>query len=291
MLRNSTSKFAGRCGVLTVCAAIALTAGLTGAVKRPIKKLGYDPAARSVELFDGLEAGDLEATVILRNPYEGNVFLENKSDQPITVRLPAAIAAVQVLKQGFGGGGGGGQQGGGLGGGGQGGGGQSGGGGFGGGGQQGGGGGGFGGGGQQGGGGGFFSIPPEKVAQVPLVTVCLEHGKADPSARMRYKLVKAEEYTVDPVLRELMAMVGTGKIDKMVAQAAAWHLTDNMSWETLAKKSSRRAIGGLPPAYFFTGDEVLAAQQLVAQARAQANEKEKGGEREGVRKRIPEKRL
>jgi hypothetical protein len=47
------------------------------------------------------------------------VFLENKSDQPITVKLPQSVATVHVLKQmgGMGGMGGGGMGGGGMGGG------------------------------------------------------------------------------------------------------------------------------------------------------------------------------
>jgi hypothetical protein len=262
---------------------------LTGAVKRPIKKLGYDPSARSVGLFEGLEGGDLEATVIMKNPFEGNVFLENKSDQPITVKLPQSVATVHVLKQmgggmggGMGGMGGGGM--GGMGGGGMGGGGQAGGGGMGGmggGGMGGGGMGGMGGGmGGMGGGGGFFSIPPEKVAQVPLNTVCLEHGKADPNPRMHYKLVKTEEFTVDPELRELLLVVASGKFDKKSLQAAAWHLTDKLSWDDLAKKSSRRAVGGLPPVYFFSREEIVAARQIVAQVKTAVREKGTGKKEE-----------
>ena len=93
--------------------------------------------------------------MILKHSKQGNVLIENKTDQPLTVKLPDAVVGVHVLKQGglgmgmsAPGGGGGGQQGGGGGGGGQSsGGGMSGGG---------------GGGGMQGGGGGMgmFSIPP-----------------------------------------------------------------------------------------------------------------------------------
>ena len=167
-------------------------------------------------------------------------------------------------------------------GGGMGGGGQAGGGGLGGMGGGGMGGGGMGGGGMggMGGGGGFFSIPPEKVAQVPLNTVCLEHGKADPNPRMHYKLVKAEEYTVDPELRELLLLVASGKFDKKSLQAAAWHLTDKMSWDDLAKKSSRRAVGGLPPVYFFSRDEIIAARQIVAQVKTLVREKGTGKKEE-----------
>ena len=92
--------------------------------------------------------------MILKNSKQGNVLIENKTDQPLTVKLPDAVVGVHVLKQGGlgmgmsapGGGAGGGMQTG------QGSGGQSSGGGM-----QGG-----GGGGMQGGGGGMgmFSIPP-----------------------------------------------------------------------------------------------------------------------------------
>jgi len=128
------------------------------------------------------------------------------------------------------------------------------------------------------------------VAQVPLTTVCLEHGKADPNARMRYKLVKVEEHTADPVLRELLVMIGTGKVDRQVGQAAAWHLANDMSWDKLAAKVIKR-VGGLPSQPYFSQAELLAAQQLVSQAKATAREKEKeSGKPENSRK-IPEKRI
>jgi len=291
MVRSANARFAARTGVAALCLALLVGASLTGAAKRPLKNLKYDPAARAVELFEGLESGELEATVIPKDSLSSNVFIENKTDQPITVKLPKAVVMVQVLKQGFGGGAAGGGLGAGGPGGGQGGigggGGQAGGGGFGGGQQFGGGGGGFGGGGF---GGGAFSVPPERVAQLPLVTVCLEHGKADPNPKMRYKLVKLETYTSDPVLQELITMVGTGRLDAAIAQAATWHVANDMSWEKLAAKSIRR-VGGLPPEPYFAPGQLAAARELVLQAtaRVRQREKEEGNPREGGRQN--EKRI
>src|SRR5579872_6435626 len=95
-----------RAGALGMCAVVAITTSLTAAPKqRPIKKLSYDPAATSVELFEGIEQGAIEATLIPKSSLEGNVFIENKTKKPITVKFPKAVAAAQVLKQGFGGGG------------------------------------------------------------------------------------------------------------------------------------------------------------------------------------------
>lgn len=274
LFRSITARRLTRSSALLLCAAIALTTSLTAAGKRPMKKLTYDPSAESIELFDGIENGSLDVMMIPKSSLEGNVFIENKSDKPLTIKLPKAVATVQVLKQGFGmGPGAGAGAGGGAAGGQQGGQGQQGGGGFGGGGL---GGGGLGGGGLGGGGlgGGFFSVPPEKTVQIPITTVCLQHGKAEPRPKMTYKLVKLETYTSDPVLQELITMVGTGKLDSGAAQAAAWHLTDNMSWEELAAKKIKH-VGGAPPEPYFSAAQMAAAQQLIAQANQRVREKNK----------------
>lgn len=280
-----------QCGGLCLCAAVAMTVTLTAATKRPspMKKLTYDPTAPTVEMFDGIEQGQLESTVIMKGPFGGTVYLENKSDKPLTVKLPKAVAAVQVFKQGFGQGpgGGGGIGGSGMGGGG-GGGAQSGGGGMGGGGM---GGGGMGGGGMAGGGGGgFFSIPPEKTVQLHLDTVCLNHGKPDPKPHLTYKLVPIEKYTDNTVLQELAAMVSTGKLDRAAAQAAAWHLTDKMSWDDLAKKKIRH-VGGVPPEPYFHPAQIAAARQLLNQAHQRVKDREAKEDEAKPASRRPEVKL
>lgn len=211
-------------------------------------------AAQSVELFAAIEAGQLEVKLVPRNIREANLLIENKTSTPLNVRLPEAFAGVSVLAQ-FGRGGGG--RGGG------GGGGQSIGGGFGGGGF---GGGGFGGGGF---GGGGFNVPPERLVKVTAPCVCLEHGKPDPRPSMAYEIVPIERYTSDPLLKALLKLVGQKRVDYSVAQAAAWHVANGMSWEELADKRIERANGTREP--YFGVDElhqalamVRAAQQLAA---------------------------
>jgi hypothetical protein len=145
-----------------------------------------------------------------------------------------------------------------------------------------------------GGGGGFFSIPPEKTVQIPLTTVCLEHGKTEPRSKMTYKLVKLEEYTSDPALQELLEMVGTGKFenDKAAAQAATWNLANKMSWETLANNEIER-LGGVENDPYFTPAQMEAARQIVAQAQGRAREREKlkdNDESSRPKNRIPEKK-
>lgn len=270
------------CSALALCSALLLTAdGMARSrpsSSRPITKPGLDPDAERVELFDAINDGNLEALVIPKDETGGNVLIENKSDKTLTVQLPDSFVAVHVLKQigGIGGGGlgGGGLGGGGLGGGGLGGGGggQPAGGGFGGGGLGGGGlgGGGLGGGGL--GGGAAFSIPPERVVRVPYVSVCLKHGLPEPSPKATYRLMPTEEYTQDPALQEVIRMVGTGRLEQQSAQAAAWHLTDQMSWQQLAAKAVKRT--GFAPTPYFSRASLYRAQNIVAQAAARARERQ-----------------
>lgn len=263
--------------------------------QRPITKPKFDPDAETVELFAGLEKGQLEVQLIPKDAQQGSMLVENKTDKPLTVQVPEAFVGVQVLKQGYGGGGygGGGYGGGGYGGGGYGGGGsQPVGGGYGG--MMGGMGGmmGMGGGmGGLGGGAGFFSVPPERVVKVPYQSVCLEHGKAEPTPKTTYRLIKVEDFTKDPALQELIRIVGTSRrLHPQVAQAAAWHLTDKMSWRELATKRVER-LGGQAPKPYFSGFELFHAQQLVAQAVERSREGvDQAPETERTLRRVPLRR-
>jgi len=249
---------------------------------RPISKPKFDPAAKQVELFKGMKDGSLAARLILKNSREGNLLIQNKTDQPLTVKLPDAFVGVQVLKQGGmgmgmgGGGGGGGQGGGGGGGGGQSSGGGSGGGG---GGQQ--------GGGAGGGGMGMFSIPPQRVIRLPYRGVCLEHGKREPTSRMYYAVIPVEQYSKDPSLHELLGAVARGQLPTPVAQAAAWNINSKMPWQLLAAKRRIRLGGGYQPPYFHL-QHLIRARQVVAFARArgaerQRNKKDKAQDTEPTR--------
>jgi len=165
---------------------------------------------------------------------------------------------------------GGGMVGGGMGGGGQGG-GRGMGGGMGGGGGGGMGGGGMGGGGGQGGGGGggFFNLEPNKMRRIKVMTVCLEHGKKEPSPRMEYDIVPIEWMTNKPEVIEICKMIGSGQLDQAAAQAATWHYTDNMSWQELAQKVGRIHLNGATEPYFLRQQMIWGFRvATVAQQRA-----------------------
>jgi hypothetical protein len=217
-----------------------------------ITKASMDPSAESMELFSAMEAGKVDVKLILMNSKQATVLIENKTKQGINVRLPEAF--VGVLAQAgdpFGGGGnqgGGGQQQGGFGGN------QFGG----------------GGGGQQ---GGFFNIPAERVGEVRVAGVCLEHGKDEPRPAVKYELKPVEAFSKDPALYQMLKLFGEKKINQRVAQAAAWHIASKMSWDELAAKQVKRL--GQSPQPYFSQQELRAALQLVEAAKTAA-EKEPG---------------
>ena len=235
--------------------------------KPVILKPRFDASAERVDLFEGMEDGRIQSKVVPRGSEGGVVLFTNLSTVPLTVELPESFVAVHVLKQlddGGGAGGGGGAAGGG---------GQSAGGGFGGGGGGVGGGGGFGGGGGgAGGGGGFFSIPPERTVRVPYVSACLNHGKPDPAPSMNYQLIRVSEYTSDPVLTELIQMVGSGRIDQHSAQAAVWTRTDNMSWKNLADKGTQGIQGRVS---YFNAQQLAQAERILMTAEGRVRESAK----------------
>ena len=92
----------------------------------------------------------------------------------------------------------------------------------------------------------MFNVPPEKVGQLKVATVCLEHGKREPRAAIPYEIKPLDSVTTKPGVRELCAMLGSGQINQRAAQAAAWHLNNGMSWQELAAKRHRFANGTRP---------------------------------------------
>jgi len=220
-------------------------------------------ASQASELFAAEADGLVAVKYIPNDSRSAQVIITNRTSKPLSLRLPAAFAGVPVLAQmGMGGGGGAAA---GFGAGGIGGGPQATGGGLGGQGMN-----GMGGGGGAGAaGGGAFSIPPQKTRVLRVTTVCLEHGKPEPSSRHPYKLAAVESFSTDPKLAVVLESLGRGELSQKVAQAAAWNLSNGLSWERLAAEKIDHA-GGVPDEPYFTAAELLAAQRVVAIATQQA---------------------
>src|SRR5262245_59344877 len=235
-LQNVVSRFALTAAFVL---AVAMPNLCWSAVPEKSVKRKKQPTTATVELFAGMESGAVSAVMIMKDSTEGTVLVTNKTDKPLTLKLPEAFAGVPILAQrGMGGMGGmGGGMGGGRGG------------------MQGMGGGMMGGGmgggmGGMGGGGGMFSIGPEKVQKIKIAAVCLDHGKIDPNQTVIYQPIPIESYSKDPAIAQLVKLMRHGQIDQHSAQAAAWHIQNGLTWEELAKKIGINHINGTQEPYF-----------------------------------------
>ncbi len=214
-------------------------------------------AGVSMDMFDAMQNGAIEAKFVARSSEKGRIIMENKTAAAISIEIPDAFIGIPMAQMGGmgggllgGGGGGGGQQSvGGGGGGGRGGGGR--------------GGGGRGGGGR---GGGGFNIPPEAIVRVDVPLLCLDHGLKDPSSSKPYAIRPIENYVQDPALIAVVAAYANGDLPPGAAQAAAWHINSEVSWDALASKltGTVRNINRQP---YFSQDEIQAGMAIVSEAR------------------------
>jgi hypothetical protein len=211
----------------------------------------------TMDLFDAMQQGKLDATFIAKNAQRGRLVLRNRTSQPINVGMPNAFIGVPLAQMGgMGMGGGMGGMGGGMMGGmqrmggGMGGGGGRGGGGF---------------GGRGGGRGGGFSVPPEKTIRIDVPLVCLDHGLREPSPAKPYAIRPIENYVKDPAVIEIVAAYANGDVPEAVAQAAVWNLESHVSWPALAAKLTGTERYAVRDPYF-SRDEIKAAMSLVANA-------------------------
>ena len=229
-----------RLGLTMVAALLPAVLLADGPAQLMTRSAPADPNATTIDLFDGIANGDIAVKLIPKDSKESRVLIENKTDKPLSIKLPDAFAGVPVLAQAAGAGVGGGAAG-----------------------QNQGVGGGMmgGGGGGMGGGGGFMNVPPEKIGQLKVATVCLDHGKAEPRPAVPYEVKPIESYTDKPEVQELCRMLGTGQINQRAAQVAAWHLNNNISWQDLAMKQLRYANGASVP--YFSPQEIRAGMQLA----------------------------
>jgi hypothetical protein len=206
--------------------------------------------APAQDVFVAIAAGDLEVGVVPRDERRLTIQLKNKTDRPLTIQLPPALAAAPILAQpglfpfpgglpnqnaGFGNSapqqlglpGGGGNNGNLFG----------------------------------GNNGGIFNIPAGRAIKIKADCVCLEFGKPSPDSRMKYELKPLSEVCDHPELVSVLQSLGKRQIDQRVAQAAAWHLTDSVSWNKLASLVERQ-VGGVKVMQFQTS-EVAAARLFL----------------------------
>jgi hypothetical protein len=212
------------------------------------ESLAPDAAAepREVELFAAIDEGAVDVVLIPRDSKKVTIQVKNKTDKPLTVKLPAAFAGVPVLAQfqppggaapqaiGMPGGGGGNPL--------------------------------F--------GGGVMNIPPGKIVKVKRPAVCLEHGKPEPSPRIAYRIAPLEEANDNEGVRELLTQYTFDRTNQRIAQLAAWHLANSKSWEELDALTIKHINRQVTRQ--FSREEIAASRKVVASLPSQTGERLKG---------------
>ena len=189
----------------------------------------------SVDLFQAMDHGEIEVIIRNKDAANANLIVENKTDKPLAIRMPAAFSCVPVMRQGGAGAPG---MGGGM------------------------------------GGGGFFNIPPGRVGKTSLKTFCLEEGKPDPRSRIEYRIQPLTDLNSDPKIFEMCRMLANDEIAQPVAQAAAWNVANGLSWHELLVKNRIERMDGSYERYFHPQHLVIAQRVTVASAqRAEARAK------------------
>ena len=282
----------GRLPRLAFCLAVAFSATTLTASER-IKGVGkFNPEDETVELFSAIEGGKLEVKLIPKDSTTCRVFIKNKTDKPLNVSLPEAFAGVPVLTQlqfqpnnfnnfnnvnanwnrnpnnapqqlGIGN-----QFGNNL----------------------------LGNQGNQffnmqGRGNNLgpafgpnfapFNVAPEKVGELKLASVCLDHGQPEPRPKMPYEIRPIESVTEKAEVQELCRMLGRGQVSQRAAQAAAWHLNNEMSWEQLAGLRLNIALGRITEP-FFSPQELAEGKKAAEKAIEQAAERGKAAEADSL---------
>ena len=80
---------------------------------------------------------------------------------------------------------------------------------------------------------GLLSVPAGRTIRIRLDSVCLEYGKPEPRPRIAYELRPLETFSVDPTLKQVLAMLPYEGVSQREIQIASWHLASDMSWEDL----------------------------------------------------------
>jgi hypothetical protein len=254
-------------GILLLSTVICLPVSGFGAESRTDKQAGRETTATgetAAELFAAIDQGTVEAKVIVRDQYHARVILRNKTDAPLTLKLPDAFAARPVLAQqnfpfpsgnqnqqqpqpqavsgpfssqsgnqgfNFGGNQGGQNQ-------------------------------------NFFGNNNVFNIAPESVRSISIKCFCVELGKPNPRSIHPYELVKFGEVGGDPKLAAVFDRYARGDLDREAVQAAVWHVVNEKSWDELGKLSRRIALNADAP--IFSRQQLRLARDLVDYASREA---------------------
>ena len=103
---------------------------------------------------------------------------------------------------------------------------------------------------------GIAKLKPGQQRRIRIESVCLDHGRPTPNARMKYDVVPLADYKPGVELAELMKVFGEGKYSQPAVQAIAWHYANGKTMDALALLRSQK-----------TGKRIFSRSQLAEAAR------------------------
>lgn len=107
-------------------------------------------------------------------------------------------------------------------------------------------------------------VPAGKTIQLPVTSVCLEYGKPEPNSKMAYLIIPVERYSRNPILHELLPLFAKRRISQKTAQAAAWHVSNGLTWVELSSLMGQGPV----PVPMFNRATLQQANLLVNEAKA-----------------------
>ncbi len=107
----------------------------------------------------------------------------------------------------------------------------------------------------------YLLLAPGRFAQTQIPCFCLEYGKPDPNKRIPYVLCRLEDLNNKPAVAELLERFVKQGINQDVAQLAAWHIANGVSWQVLSKVKFPRTQNSR--AHRVTLMELAAAKKLA----------------------------
>jgi len=84
-----------------------------------------------------------------------------------------------------------------------------------------------------------ITIPVGETIELVIPAVCLNYGKATPTARDTFKLIDVEEYSSDPRVRKALRSLAIYGTSLGVAQAVMWHVCNNLPFETMVEQAGK----------------------------------------------------
>lgn len=187
------------------------------------------------DLFKASESALIETRFIPQNDKVGNIIIVNKTDRPLTIKLPSTFGAVPILAQigpfvpaaqpvnnaGFGSGGIGATP-------------------------------------QRLGGAiqnpnpnnPFAKINPRGKKVIKVTMVCLDYGAPTPTPLMPYQIVSLNNVTDNNTIASALERLSSGGISRRLAQAVAWHISSGLTWTDLNRTG------------LFNKQDILLAQQF-----------------------------